>query len=211
MSQFNQIASRNELADFLGVSRKILTHILYIRKTENLYVSFDIPKRSGGTRTIHAPQNELKSVQQKLAKSLIDYYDFIKKDNNIKSNISHAFEKKKGIITNAEIHRNKRIVLNLDLKDFFDSFHFGRVYGYFHKNKYFALNEEVSIVIAQLVCYNRKLPQGAPTSPIITNLICQILDYNILKLAKKYKLDYTRYADDLTFSTNKRTFILGRI
>lgn len=65
---------------------------------------------------------------------------------------------------------------------------------------------EVSTVIAQLTCYNGRLPQGAPTSPIITNLIRQILDMRILKLAKKYRLDYSRYADDLTFSTNDKRF-----
>ena len=66
---------------------------------------------------------------------------------------------------------------------------------------------EVSTIIAQLVCYNGKLPQGAPTSPIIANFICNVLDYKILQLAKKYHLDYTRYADDLTFSTNDKKFL----
>ena len=62
-------------------------------------------------------------------------------------------------------------------------------------------------MIAQIVCYKGKLPQGAPSSPVITNLICGSLDYRISKLSKKYKLDYTRYADDITFSTNNRHFI----
>lgn len=75
------------------------------------------------------------------------------------------------------------------------------------KNKDFQLPKEVATIIAQLSCYMGHLPQGAPSSPIITNLICQILDMRLLKLAKKYKLDYTRYADDLTFSTNNSSFI----
>ena len=58
-----------------------------------------------------------------------------------------------------------------------------------------------------MVCYDGKLPQGAPTSPIITNLICNVLDYKLLQLAKKYHLDYTRYADDLTFSTNDKNIL----
>lgn len=61
--------------------------------------------------------------------------------------------------------------------------------------------------MAQLTCYNKKLPQGAPTSPIITNLICNVLDIQLLKIAKKFKLDYSRYADDLTFSTNDKKFL----
>jgi len=113
----------------------------------------------------------------------------------------------KSIFTNAKIHKNKRYVFNTDLKDFFGSFHFGRVRGFFNKNKEFMLPIEVATVIAQLVCYKGKLPQGAPTSPIITNMICSILDIHLLKVAKKYKLDYTRYADDMTFSTNDRHFI----
>lgn len=98
-------------------------------------------------------------------------------------------------------------MLNIDLENFFDSFHFGRVSGFFEKNRKFKLPHEVAIVIAQLTCYKGCLPQGAPSSPIITNLICQILDMRLLKIAKKYKLDYTRYADDLTFSTNNKCFL----
>ena len=101
----------------------------------------------------------------------------------------------------------KRFVLNLDLENFFDSFHFGRVKGFFEKNNDFKMAPEVAIVVAQLTCYKGVLPQGAPTSPIITNLICNILDMRILKIAKKYRLDYTRYADDLSFSTNDKKFL----
>lgn len=67
--------------------------------------------------------------------------------------------------------------------------------------------EEVATVIAQLTCYKGSLPQGAPTSPIISNYICNILDLRIIKLAKKYKMNYTRYADDLTFSTNDKHYV----
>ena len=69
------------------------------------------------------------------------------------------------------------------------------------------MNLEIATILAQLTCYNGHLPQGAPTSPIITNLIMNILDIRILKLCKKYRLTYTRYADDLTFSTNYEKFL----
>lgn len=78
--------------------------------------------------------------------------------------------------------------------------------GFFHKDKHFSLPIEVATIIAQLTCFNGVLPQGAPSSPIIANLICRIFDFRILYLAKKYKLTYTRYADDLTFSTNDKYF-----
>lgn len=203
---FNQIANRSELCEFLGVPQRIVTHILYHVGINNLYKSFEIPKKNGGTRKINAPKEELKQIQEKLLQRIMEHESNIRSQNNIKLNISHAFEKNKSFITNAKIHKNKRVVLNLDLKDFFNSFHFGRVRGYFEKNKNYLLPKEIATIIAQLTCYNKCLPQGAPTSPIITNLIFNIVDIRILKIAKKYKVDYTRYADDLTFSTNDNKF-----
>lgn len=207
MNSFKDIKNRNDLADFLKVPRKKLTHVLYVRHVENLYTSFIIPKKSGGERHINAPTDELKSIQQKLATALWEYQKNIWTEKNVHPNISHAFEKEKSILTNAKIHRNKRFILNIDLENYFDSFHFGRVRGFFQKNSNFNLPIEVATIIAQLTCYNKCLPQGSPSSPIITNLICQALDIKILKIAKKYKMDYTRYADDMTFSTNNKHFL----
>lgn len=204
---FSRIETRNDLADFLDVPRKTLTYILYIKKTDNLYTTFTIPKKNGGLREINAPYGNLKIIQTKLSKALVEYQDNVRLENKMNANFSHAFEKNKSFITNAKNHRNKRYVLNIDLEDFFGSFHFGRVRGYFMKNKYFELSKEVSTVIAQIACYNGKLPQGSPSSPIITNMICEILDYKIYQISKKFKLNYTRYADDLTFSTNDIHFI----
>lgn len=200
----NEIESRNELADFLGIPRKRLTYLLYIRHLDNMYTSFEIPKKNGGERLINAPNSELKIIQRKLANELYEYHAKISEKGN---SVSQAFEKGKSIFTNAKIHRKKRFIVNVDLENFFDSIHFGRVKGYFEKNKNFQLTQEVATVIAQLTCFKGMLPQGAPTSPIISNYICNIFDLRIIKLAKKYKLDYTRYADDLTFSTNDKRFI----
>lgn len=208
MRTLKDVKTRNELADYIGVSRKHLSYILFIKKTENLYQTFDIPKKSGGVRHIHAPKKELKQIQRKLADALYEYEEKIGAENKINKNISHAFEKQKSFITNAKVHRNKRFVINIDLKDFFDSFHFGRIRGYFIKNKNYELSEEVATTIAQIACYNSRLPQGAPSSPIITNIICNIFDMRLLNLSRKYKLNYTRYADDLTFSTNDKNFLI---
>lgn len=207
MKKFCDIQSRNELADYLGIPRSKLTHILYVKKPDSYYTTFEIPKRNGDTRAICAPSGDLKVLQKKLSNILCLFQRNIWDENGIKPNISHGFEKEKSIITNAKIHRNKRYVLNLDLASFFDSFHFGRIQGYFEKNNHFKLPHDVAVILAQLTCYQGRLPQGAPSSPIITNLICQSLDAHLLKAAKKYKLDYTRYADDLTFSTNDRHFV----
>lgn len=201
--KFNEITSLNEFASFLKVPKRKLTYILYIKGIDNCYYPFEIKKKSGGVRKINAPDKDLKNIQQELAKAL-----YIFKSQWDKNNIvSHGFEKNKTIITNAKIHRNKKIVFNIDLENFFESFHFGRVRGYFMKNKHFNLPEKIATIIAQLTCYKGKLPQGAPTSPVITNLIFEILDNRIKKICKIYKLDYTRYADDLTFSTNDKLFL----
>ncbi|MEH2951276.1 retron Ec67 family RNA-directed DNA polymerase/endonuclease [Sporofaciens sp. JLR.KK001] len=207
MQMINEIKNRNELADFLAVPRKKLTYILYVKKIDNYYTSFDISKKNGGVRHIYAPYRDLKNIQRKIGDALWKYQKEIWKKNNINPIISHGFEKGKSILTNAKVHRDKKYVMNIDLENFFDCFHFDRVRGFFQKNINFQLSKEVSTVLAQLVCYNGKLPQGAPSSPIITNMICNIFDIRIAKLAKKYKLNYTRYADDLTFSTNDKKFI----
>lgn len=203
MKEFNQIKTRNELADFLNIPRKQLSYVLYVKGINNLYNSFKIRKKNGGFREINAPLEELKGIQRRLQEVLY------KKIGNkwINRNISHGFERNRSIITNAIVHRNKRIVLNIDLENFFESIHFGRVRGFFNKNKNFSLPIDVATVIAQIACYEGRLPQGAPSSPIISNLICEILDYRLLKIAKKYKVNYTRYADDLTFSTNDKNFL----
>ena len=167
---FNELKDKREVALALGIEYRELTYILYGRKVENLYTTFEIPKKNGGTRIIDAPINPLKKVQKLIADELL----MVQKEycaRETKRGIVHGFLKGKSIITNAEIHRNKLFVLNIDLEDFFDSFHFGRVKGYFEKNRHFKMSPEAALCIAQLTCYKGKLPQGAPTSPIITNLI----------------------------------------
>lgn len=209
MTKFNQLQTKDEFAKLLGLkSDKYINYLLYNIQTDNLYTTFTIPKKNGGERVIHAPKKELKFLQKKLADILWECYleslESKSKDKNFKIPVlSHAFEKGKSIITNSQMHRNKKYILNIDLKDFFDSFNFGRVRGFFIKDRDFAVSPEIATVIAQIACYQGKLPQGAPSSPIITNLITRILDYRIVKIAKKYRFTYSRYADDMTFSTNR--------
>jgi len=120
--------------------------------------------------------------------------------------LSHGFVRERSIITNAMMHLGKKNVLNIDLEDFFDSFNFGRVRGFFIKNKNFQLDPKIATVIAQIACFDNKLPQGSPCSPVLTNLITHSLDIRLAALAKKYKCTYSRYADDITFSTRKSLF-----
>lgn len=198
MNKIIEIQSRQDLADLLNISLQKLTYILYVKHPEQYYQSFTIPKKTGGVRTIDASTGDLKYVQKNLAAQLSSVYSGGK--------TSHAFEKGKGIITNAAVHRNKKFILNIDLKDFFHQFHFGRVRGFFARNRNFNMTMNMATIIAQLACYKGCLPQGTPSSPVITNLICRILDVHICSIAKKYRVNYTRYADDMTFSTNDPQF-----
>lgn len=209
MNKLNQLKTKDDFARILGFKNaRYINYLLYYIQTDNLYNSFTIPKKNGGERIIHAPKKELKFLQKKLSNVIWECYlesiESKTKDKNFKTPVlSHAFEKGKSIITNSQMHRNKKYTLNIDLKNFFDSFNFGRVRGFFIKDRDFAVSPEIATVIAQIVCYQGKLPQGAPSSPIITNLITRILDYRIVKIAKKYRFTYSRYADDMTFSTNR--------
>ncbi len=206
MISIDQVETRDELADLLHIRHNLLTYVLYIAKPDSYYQTFYIPKKNGESREIQAPRRELKRIQKRLALELSVYQQSMYKTFDINTNIAHAFRKGRSIITNAKIHKNKRYIVNIDLKDFFHSIHFGRVKGFFEKNTFYQLPSTIATIIAQLTCYNGRLPQGAPSSPVITNLICQVLDYHVLRIAKKYRLDYTRYADDMTFSTNMTEF-----
>ena len=200
---------RKELASQLGIKPSDLSYTIYKISAKSRYQSFNIRKASGGIRTIHAPNSRLKSIQRRVSNLLYDCYKEIHPTTTYTNReLSHAFQKKRGlsIASNATKHKNRRFVFNLDFKDFFGCFNFGRVRGYFLSNNDFQLNPEVATTLAQICCHNNKLPQGAPTSPIVTELITRILDIRLSKIASKNGCRYSRYADDLTFSTNKRTF-----
>lgn len=206
LERLKSATSRKDLAELLGYKPKSLAYILYKIKDEDKYTEFSIPKKNGGVRQIKAPIDQLKKLQRRLADLLNQCFDEINKKGKQKKSISHGFRKKHSIITNANKHKNKRHVFNIDLEDFFPSIHFGRIQGFFLKNEHFQLEPEVATTIAQIACHDKVLPQGSPCSPVISNLIGHLLDIRMVYLAKKAKCTYSRYADDLTFSTNKKEF-----
>lgn len=220
--------TKPELARLLGVKPSALTYCLYIVKPENQYVQFEIPKKNGGKRIINAPSGILKTIQASLSVLLLDCLDEVifdkfpnseitrqKAKNSMilklkcsssetkQPSLSHGFERKRSIITNAMMHLGKKHVFNIDLENFFGSFNFGRVRGFFIKNRDFLLDPEIATVIAKIACYNNELPQGSPCSPVISNLITHALDIKLAAVASKHSCTYTRYADDITFSTRK--------
>jgi len=206
MTKLESLRKCKTLGDFaslIGYKPKSLSFILYKIPQQNKYNEFSIPKRNGDPRKIKSPIDELKLVQKHLANLLNECYGEINKNTY---SLSHGFRKKHSILSNASKHTNKRYVFNLDLEDFFPSINFGRVRGFLIKNKHFNLSEKVATVIAQIACHENELPQGSPCSPIISNLIGHLLDIRMVNLAKKTKCTYSRYADDLTFSTNNKDF-----
>jgi len=207
LERLKDIKNLTEFAFLLGFQPKMLSYILYkMPDTEEYYKSFAIQKKNGGTRVINAPNEKLKLVQKRLANLLYDCYDEILKNRNGKTGVSHGFKRNCSTFTGSLRHCKKRYVFNIDLKDFFPSINFGRVRGYFINDKYFNLNEKIATIIAKIACFNNELPQGSPVSPIISNFIGNILDVRILKLVKEEKCFYTRYADDLSFSTTNKQF-----
>jgi len=206
LSELKAATNLIEFAPILGLPASALAYTLYI-SAEPKYSMFTIPKKTGGVRTISMPNDRLKSAQKYLANLLTECRLEIEDAEKPKKKIvSHAFRTEGSIITNARQHRNRRYVLNLDIEEFFPSINFGRVRGYFISNKNFTLNEKVATVIAQIACHQNALPQGSPCSPIISDLIGHLLDMRLVALAKKYKCTYSRYADDLTVSTNRMEF-----
>lgn len=184
-----------QLSDLLGILPKDLTFYIYKIQEDHRYRTFEIDKKNGEKRTISSPIKPIKKIQQKLCELLKDDYE--------PKDCSYGFEKDRSFFTNAIAHRKSCILVNIDLKSFFDSINFGRVRGLFLSSS-FNCSEKVATVLAQIICYKNSLPQGACTSPIIANMIAKRLDSSLINLAKKTNSHYTRYVDDITISTTKK-------
>jgi hypothetical protein len=179
-----------------------------LRQVEPVYQEFTIPKRSGGTRLLLAPAPPLKAVQRSILRRLL---------RRLKCHAAvHGFERGRSIVTNALPHAGHAVVLRLDLIDFFQSTAEQRVRAYLFK---IGWNEEAAALLIRLCTYQGGLPQGAPTSPRLSNLVNARLDARLTAMAAKMgracdprtgragptiptvcRAVYTRYADDLTFS-----------
>jgi len=193
-----------DLAVILNFTPSGLAHTLY--KLDPKYIAFDIPKRSGGVRRIRAPVPQLKLAQRRLANLLSDCLDDLLKGAPQRRPLAHGFVRKRSIITNAALHKRRRYVLNLDLQDYFPSINFGRVRAVFMKDNNWSLQEKVATVIAQIACDEHVLPQGSPCSPVISNVVTHILDVRLARLARQHKCTYSRFVDDITFSTGRKDF-----
>jgi RNA-directed DNA polymerase len=190
------IVTAYDAANYFNVSVGKLTHALYRAPEQQRYKSFAIPKRTGGLRPILAPIGLTRELQEKLAPILQARYSA--------HPAAQGFIKERSILSNARVHAGQRLVLNIDLEEFFPSINFGRVRGLFMAEP-FRLGPAAASLFAQLCAYRNGLPQGAPTSPALSNFIAADLDRRLARLARESNVRYTRYADDITFSSNQQT------
>lgn len=190
-----QCKNRKQLAILLGVDTQALNYYAYSSRKK--YHQFLIPKKSGGNRIITAPVGSLNHIQKTLAGFLNELY--------VVHPAAHGFINNKSIVSNATLHVQKRCILNIDLEDFFPSITTTRIIGLL-KSKHFGLENEVASAIAGICTYDGRVPQGAATSPVISNMICYRLDRELSALCKSERVSYSRYADDISFSTTSSKF-----
>ncbi len=210
-----KMQSREDLADLLtqvqemlypesNKNRKVrvksLTYYANPKVAKKRYKQFAIKKKSGGKRIIEAPIPQLSYLQHLL--NAVFNVIFKPHPNAM------GFVTGKSVVDNARLHIRQNYVFNIDLADFFPSVEFRRVKTVL-QIKPFTLNDELAFLVANLCCYNGRLPQGAPTSPTLTSAVCQRLDRRLAGVAKRFGCIYTRYADDITFSSMHNVYQEG--
>lgn len=160
-----------------------------LRAIEPTYHRFAIAKKRGGTRTIDAPSPELKRIQRIILRRLLARLT--------PHNATTAYRKGRSIVSNALPHVGKAVVIKMDIVEFFPSTTAERVDYYFRR---IGWDAEAAALLTRLTTLDGGLPQGAPTSPALSNLVNQIMDARIQRIVDHRKGSYTRYADDITVS-----------
>lgn len=176
---------------FLACRGRMLSYVLYINRSP--YRTWTRPKRSGGTRELAAPIPPLKDLQRRLLARILSRMDT--------GPHAHGFVRGRSIVTNARSHVGKPVVVHLDLKDFFPTVTFGRVVGLLRSQ---CFTRAEAVMLARVATWQGRLPQGAPSSPALANMVCRRLDRRLAALGRCFEADYTRYADDLVFSGTDR-------
>lgn len=166
---------------------------LLVSNPECFYRRFCIPKRSGGHREICSPSKEVKAIQAWILRNILDRLS--------PSPYATAYVKGRKLTDNVVPHQLNRYFLCLDITDFFPSISQRQVNSIFEAVGY---SRSASSIMSKICCYTNGLPQGGVTSPALSNLVCLRLDRRLAGLAARRNIIYTRYADDITFSSNNR-------
>lgn len=229
LTAFKSMQGKEDFLDLLNYSKKVLlgektipfemkqlNYYIVRRNQKRKYKTFNVKKKSGGERSIHAPVKGLKMLQACLNLILQSVFE--------PHRAAYGFVPGKSIVDNANIHVGANYVYNIDLKDFFPSVRQSRVWAILQRPPFNLKGDrqQLANIIAALCCTElgveantataadkvvaNVLPQGAPTSPILTNVVCQRLDYLLSGVAKRFGLKYSRYADDITFSSMHNVF-----
>ncbi len=180
-----------QLSDFINVSRKRL--FVLSRFREEHYKVLKVIKKNGKYRTLKIPDEELKDVQKKILRQILLYYDV--------SEYATAYERGSTLYKNAVVHKGKKYLLKMDISDFFDSITSDMVHDKVFNTKYFP--KHIGSLLTQLCCNEGCLPQGAPSSPKLSNIVMADFDGAIGRWCSKKGVSYTRYCDDLTFSSDE--------
>lgn len=189
------IENLDDLEESISINKKLL---YFLSKESNMkkYNTFYIVKKNGSKREINEPVYSLKIIQKWILENILYNMKISKNSFGFRhSNMGSP------LVENAKIHKDNDFILKMDLKNFYPSIKRDKVF-YLFKN--IGYNNYISNVLTNLCTYKDVLPQGAVTSPYISNLICYKLDYRIDKYCVKREISYTRYADDLMFSGNNR-------
>lgn len=205
------LATAEQIATAMGISVGELRFLAFSRQTSTIthYIRFKIPKKTGGERLICAPMPRLKNAQHWILVNILEKLEL--------HDAAHGFRRDRSIVSNAQPHVKRDIIINFDLKDFFPSISYRRIKGLFQSFGYC----EAAATIFALLCTQpeveeveldgktyyvalteRHLPQGSPASPALTNILCRRLDRRLTQMAQSLGFVYTRYADDLTFSAS---------
>lgn len=193
------VADFYDLQNFLNVDGRTLEELI----NRPSYYTFEIPKKKGGHRKIQAPSADLLAVQKRLNHFFQAVY-LLQKPNEVHGFINkpEGYEYCHSIVSNAQPHVNKKHVLNMDLKDFFPSIS-ARSVRQILVNQIGINDSQMADVLALLCTYQKSLPIGASTSPVLSNFACLEMDNELAAYCLLNDIDYTRYADDLTFSCNE--------
>ncbi len=213
-----QLGTASDVAAAIGIDEGGLAWLTYHRgaATVDHYHRFTIPKRNGGRRVISSPKTRLRVAQGWLLRAVLSRLAL--------HDAAMAFRPARSIADNARLHQGRAVVVRIDLKDFFPSIGFRRVKGLFES---FGYNEGISTIMALLsteapratvtldgerryvAIGGRQLPQGACTSPAVTNILCRGMDARLTALSARFGFTYSRYADDLVFSHAQRGVAMG--
>ena len=185
-----------DIYTYLGHDKATLENIS--QNITRYYVTYKIRKRSGKMRRIDAPQNPLKQIQSDIMHKILYLFKA--------HPIAHGFIKSRSPVTNATVHMGKKYVLTIDIKDFFNSIHHLKVADALKwllklQNK-FTFTDDDCTLLSTILCYNGGLPQGSPASPVMSNLVCLGLDKKLSHFAAASSAVITRYADDITASSD---------